>query len=358
MEQLRGDRDGGLDPLHGRQWDAVLDTSGYIPRIVRAGAELLAGSVAHYTFVSSISVFRDFATPDQDEDAPLGALADPTTETVDGATYGPLKVLCEQAVQSAFPARSLIVRPGLIVGPHDPTDRFTYWPWRLAGRPAGDSLPVPGDVLAPGDPAAAVQFVDARDLAGWMVRLIEARVGGVFNATGPESPQRVYTMGELLHTCRQVAASEASRSGELIWADEGFLLRAEVKPWTELPLWVPSSDPRMAHMQRVDCSRARAAGLTFRPVAEHGAGHPGLGPYPPRRVTPGGPGSPPGGRRRCSVSGGRSRPARPRERRRERPLARRRALRGLALPDHGRRRGRGRRPPGPPGRGWPRPLLD
>jgi 2'-hydroxyisoflavone reductase len=271
VEQLRGDRDGGLDPLHGRQWDAVLDTSGYLPRIVRAGAELLAGSVAHYTFVSSISVFRDFATPNQDEDAPLGALADPTTETVDGATYGPLKVLCEQAVQSAFPARSLIVRPGLIVGPHDPTDRFTYWPWRLAGRPAGDSLPVPGDVLAPGDPAAAVQFVDVRDLAGWMVRLIEARVSGVFNATGPEGPkrpERAYTMGELLHICRQVAESEASRSGELIWADEGFLLQAEVKPWTELPLWVPSSDPRMAHMQRVDCSRARAAGLTFRPVAE------------------------------------------------------------------------------------------
>ena len=179
---------GASTPSAGRQWDAVLDTSGYIPRIVRAGAELLAGSVAHYTFVSSISVFRDFATPDQDEDAPLGTLDDPATETVDGATYGPLKALCEQAVQSAFPARSLIVRPGLIVGPHDPTDRFTYWPWRLAARPAGDSLPEPDDVLAPGDPATPVQFVDVRDLAAWMVRLIEDRVGGVFNATGPAEP--------------------------------------------------------------------------------------------------------------------------------------------------------------------------
>ena len=135
VEQLRGDRDGGLDPLHGRQWDAVLDTSGYLPRIVRAGAELLAGSVAHYTFVSSISVFRDFATPNQDEDAPLGALADPTTETVDGATYGPLKVLCEQAVQSAFPARSLIVRPGLIVGPHDPRTASPTGPGASPGGP-------------------------------------------------------------------------------------------------------------------------------------------------------------------------------------------------------------------------------
>jgi 2'-hydroxyisoflavone reductase len=238
----------------------VVDTSGYVPRVVRAAAELLAESVGHYTFISSISVYRDFARPDQDEDAPVGTLEDPTVEEVSGEAYGPLKALCEQTVRERLPGRSLIVRPGLIVGPYDPTDRFTYWPWRLSRG---------GEVLAPGRPDLPVQFVDVRDLATWTVHLATAGTTGVFNATGPEgtSPDGRYTMGELLETCRGVGAPHAAPPARLTWVEEDFLLRAGVAPWTELPLWVPSGEARIANMQRVDCSRARAAGLTFLPVA-------------------------------------------------------------------------------------------
>jgi 2'-hydroxyisoflavone reductase len=265
LEQLHGDRDGGLDPLRGRTWDAAVDTSGYVPRVVRAGADFLAGAVGHYTFISSISVYRDFSRPDQDEGAPLGVLEDPTVEEVTGETYGPLKARCEQTVRERFPGRALIVRPGLIVGPHDPTDRFTYWPWRLSQG---------GEVLAPGRPDLPVQFVDVRDLAAWTVGLAEAGATGDFNATGPEGspPDWRYTMGDLLETCRAVGASpspgDRPAPARLTWVDEDFLLRAGVRPWTELPLWVPSGEARIANMQRVDCSRARAAGLTFRPVAQ------------------------------------------------------------------------------------------
>ena len=256
VEQLHGDRDGDLAALAGRTWDAVVDTSGYVPRIVRRGAAALAGAVGHYTFISTISVYRDFSRPAQDEAAPTGTLADPRVEEVGGETYGPLKALCEAAVQEAFPGRALIVRPGLIVGPYDPTDRFTYWPWRFARG---------GDVLAPGRPERPVQFVDARDLAAWTVRLAAAGTGGVFNATGPEGapPDGVYTAGELLDACRAAGDPGAT----IVWTDESFLVAQGVRPWTELPLWIPAGDARMANMLRVDCTAARAAGLTFRPVA-------------------------------------------------------------------------------------------
>jgi 2'-hydroxyisoflavone reductase len=249
-ERLRGDRDGGLDALRGRRWDAVVDTCGYVPRVVRDSATLLADTVGHYTFISSISVYSDFDRPHMDESGPLGTIADPTAETVDGETYGPLKVLCEQAADAAMPARVLTVRPGLIVGPHDPTDRFTYWPVRMAEG---------GEVLAPGRPEWAVQFIDVRDLAEWTLRLVEARSTGIYNATGPDY---ALGMGPFLEACIAAAASDA----RLTWVSEEYLLGAGVAPWSDLPLWVPEEGH--AGFSSVNCSKAIAAGLTFRPLAQ------------------------------------------------------------------------------------------
>lgn len=251
VEKLRGDRAGDLDALEGRRWDAVIDTSGYIPRVVRASAELLAGAVDHYTFISTLSVYSDVGTPGIDEHAKLGTLADETVEEVTGETYGSLKVLCERAVEQAFADRAFIPRPGLIVGPHDPTDRFTYWPHRVAGG---------GEVLAPDPPEATIQFIDVRDIAEWTIRMVEARQAGIYNATGPDY---VLTMGRLLEECRVVAGIDA----RFTWIDGRFLIEAGVMPWTDLPIWVgDGEDARGFHA--VDCSKAIAAGLAFRPLAE------------------------------------------------------------------------------------------
>ncbi|MBN1287914.1 MAG: epimerase [Anaerolineae bacterium] len=245
IEKLTGDRDGGLDVLRGRTWDAVIDTCGYVPRVVRASAELLADAVEHYTFVSTLSVYTDWTVPGIDESAELATMEDETVEEVTGETYGPLKVLCEQAVETAMPGRALVVRAGLIVGPNDVSDRFTYWPARVARG---------GEVLAPEGPDYRVQFIDARDLGAWMVRMTEARKAGAYNATGPDYE---LTLGEVLATCKDVAGSDAV----FTWADKDFLAEHEVQPWTELPLWIPGE------VQAVDCSKAIAAGLSFRPLA-------------------------------------------------------------------------------------------
>jgi 2'-hydroxyisoflavone reductase len=248
VETLVGDRNGDLDALSGREWDAVIDTCGYFPRVVRASAELLLGAVGHYLFLSSISVY-DFPLPPWfDESAPLTALV-PDADAVTGETYGGLKVGCEDVVREVFGEACANVRPGLIVGPHDPTGRFTYWPVRIARG---------GDVLAPGDPERTVQIVDVRDLGEWLVRVAELRISGDYNATGPE-PR--LTMGEMLETCRAVAGSR----GELVWASEEFLLEHGVGTWMELPLWVSGED---GSFLEVDVSRAVAAGLRFRPLAE------------------------------------------------------------------------------------------
>jgi len=222
-----------------------------VPRLVRASAELLAGAVEHYTFISSVSVYRDFRAPGFAESAPLAELDDPETEIVHEA-YGGLKALCERVVDDVFAGRGANIRAGLIVGPHDPTDRFTYWPRRIATG---------GRVLAPAPPGRPAQLIDARDLGEWVVRLAEGRVAGTFNATGPVP---AITFGDVLATCRQVSGSGA----ELVWVDEGFLLQHEVGAWMELPLWLPESDEDSRHMQTADVSRAVAAGLTFRPLAE------------------------------------------------------------------------------------------
>ncbi len=249
VEKLRGDRDGGLDALAGRRWDAVIDTCGYVPRLVRASAELLAGSVEHYTFISSISVYRDLDQAPVDESSPVGVLADESVEEITGETYGPLKALCEQAAEAAMPGRVLNVRPGLIVGPHDPTDRFTYWVWRAA---------LGGEVLAPGRPQRRIELIDARDLAGWILRSVAAGRTGVYNATGPAYE---LTMSDMLATCRQAIGSSA----RFTWVDEAFLLANGVAPWSELPLWLPEADNGV---MAVDCRQAMAAGLAFRPLAE------------------------------------------------------------------------------------------
>jgi 2'-hydroxyisoflavone reductase len=247
-EHLVGDRDGGLDGLRDRTWDGVVDTSGYVPRVVRQSAELLRDAVARYVFVSSISVYADFGEP-VSEETPVGELEDPQTEEV-MEHYGALKAACERVVEEVYRERGALVRAGLIVGPHDPTDRFTYWPRRLARG---------GEVLGPGDPDAPVQLVDARDLARWLVQLALKGPGGTFNATGPADP---LAFAELLERARTAIASNA----EIEWVDEQRLLDAGVQPWSELPLWLPGTE--YAGMCRADIGRAVEAGLTFRPLEE------------------------------------------------------------------------------------------
>ncbi len=212
-----------------------------------AGAELLADAVGHYVFVSSISVYASFAEV-VDEGSPLAQLSEPGSEDI-GQDYGALKALCEEAVESAFPGRSTAVRAGLIVGPHDPTGRFTYWPHRIARG---------GDVLVPGPAWRPVQLVDVRDLAAWIVRSAEERHAGPFNATGPT------TMGAVVDAAKRVTGS-TSRAVEV---DDAFLAGEEVGEWMELPLWVDTRKDEWRRFLEVDTSRAVAAGLTFRPLDE------------------------------------------------------------------------------------------
>ncbi len=249
VENLRGHRAGDLSALTGRKWNAVVDTCGYVPRIVRASAELLADAVDRYVFVSSISVYRDPLPPGADESAPVAVLEDGPVEEVTAETYGALKALCERVAEEAMPGRTISIRSGLIVGPHDTTGRFAYWPRRAVRG---------GDALAPGDPERPVQFVDARDLARWILVMAEQGDPGTYNAVGPE---RALTMGGLLEECADAAGSDV----RFTWVDDDFLEEQGVEPFTELPLWLPE---RHAGILAVDNSRAVAAGLEFRPVEE------------------------------------------------------------------------------------------
>ncbi|MBI5949558.1 MAG: epimerase [Chloroflexi bacterium] len=251
VEEVHGDRATDLGKLAGRSWDAVIDTSGYLPRVVRASARAMSGSTGHYTFISTVSVYRALREPGMDESAPLAALDDPTSEDVQ-ANYGPLKALCEAEVEAALPGRSLILRPGLIVGPWDPSDRFSYWPWRLARG---------GDGLAPGRPGRQVQVIDARDLAAWNLDLVERGATGTFNATGPA---RVLTMEAMLRGCAEGTGSGA----RFVWAGDEFLIKRKVAPWMGLPLWLPETDVDSRGLLAVSVDRALAAGLRFRPLGE------------------------------------------------------------------------------------------
>lgn len=252
VEQIHGDREHDLGLLAGRRWDAVIDTSGYLPRIVGASAELLAGAVDRYVFVSSISAYGTFPRAGLDEDAPLAPPAPPGAEDV-LRYYSEFKAACEGEVEGALPGRTLVVRPGLIVGPYDPTDRFTYWVRRLAEG---------GRVLAPDAPDQPVQLIDARDLAQWIVRMVEAGAAGVYNATGPAQP---LTFGSMLERIRTATGDRA----ELVRIEEDRLAEAGVKPWDDLPLWLDlPREPDFRGFLAVDIGRALAAGLSFRPLEE------------------------------------------------------------------------------------------
>lgn len=248
-ERRQGDRDGGLAALADGHWDVVLDTCGYVPRVVRESAALLKDRVGVYAFVSSISVYSDEATEPITEATPVGVLEDPTTEVVDGATYGPLKAACEAVVRDVYGDRALIIRPGLIVGPYDSSDRFTYWPWRLAKG---------GDVVVPDRPDQAVQIIDARDLAEWTLLALERRLTGTFHATGPSNP---YHLQEMLE---RIDIAVGGRS-EFVAVPLETLAEQEIRFWTELPLCLgDGSDATM----RCDVSKIVGAGMKFRSLEE------------------------------------------------------------------------------------------
>lgn len=251
VEKLRGDRAGDLSPLDGRRFDVVIDTSGYVPRVVRASASLLSPASELYVFVSSVSVYRDFSQPVHEESprAEIGEM--PTDELADDySNYGALKALCEREAMEAFAGRALNVRAGLIVGPHDPTGRFTYWPHRIARG---------GEVLAPAPAGRPAQFIDVRDLADWIVQAAEDRLSGPFNVTGRPLP-----LGEVLDACAGVAGDGAS----VTWVDETFLQAREVGQWMELPLWTALDEPGWERFQEVDTTKAKSVGLTIRPVRD------------------------------------------------------------------------------------------
>lgn len=248
VEHVRGDREGDLSGLAGRSWDAAVDTSGYLPRVVRASARRLAGQAGHYTFISSGAVY---AVPvDVDgfliEESPCWQVEPPGSEDL-ARNYGALKVLCERAAEEELPGRTLAVRPSLVAGPFDPTGRFTYWVRRFAGG---------GFVLAPGPPDRLVQLLDARDLAAWVVEMIELGQTGVYNAAAPPVPLEF-----VLESCR----AESGGGAQVVWVGEEFVLRHGLVPFSELPLWLPR---REAGLLRMDTARAAAAGLRIRPLAE------------------------------------------------------------------------------------------
>lgn len=250
VEKLIGDRDGDLNVLMGGRWDAVVDTSAYIPRVVSDSASLLSNLVDHYTFISTMSVYADLSKPGLNESSPVGVLADPENEELTGETYGPLKALCEQAAEKEMPDRALIIRPGLIVGPNDPTDRFSYWPNRISQG---------GEILAPAPAETPVQFIDVRDLAEWTLDMIAARRTGTFNVVGPV--QRL-SFGIMLDEIRKALDREV----DFTWANPDFLLENEVQPWMNLPLWLGPGE--YEGMLSASIERALEAGLSFRSLAE------------------------------------------------------------------------------------------
>lgn len=254
VEKLRGDRNGDLQSIAdaiagGRRWSAVIDTSGYVPRIVRDSATLVAPATDQYIFISSISVYTAPSKDGVREGDPVGTLEDPSVEKVSETTYGPLKAACEAAAEAAMPGRTTNVRPGLIVGPGDPTDRFTYWPVRGAR---------PGPMIAPGNPGDPVQIIDARDLAAWLLECVAAGHVGLYNAVGPAEP---LTIGDVVETSARLGGAGA----EPVWIDAAFLMEHEVMPWAHMPAWVPA-ESEDGGLAKVDASRAIAAGLMFRPL--------------------------------------------------------------------------------------------
>jgi 2'-hydroxyisoflavone reductase len=248
VEKLLGDRDGKLDSLKGRKWDAVLDTSGYVPRHVRLSAELLAPNVQQYLFISTIGLYADF-TKANDESSPVAKVDDEQREDWENA-YGPLKALCEKTVEAAMPGRTTIVRPGLIVGPEDSTDRFTYWPARAARG---------GEMIAPGTPDAPYQIIDARDLAAFCLDAIENRTLGTFNVT---SPSDKFTIGDVVDesVATAVALAKPNPAPRPTWVATEFLTAQKVAAFTDMPGWMPK-DGEMGGLYRTSVERAIKAGM-------------------------------------------------------------------------------------------------
>jgi 2'-hydroxyisoflavone reductase len=255
VEQLIGDRNGQLDALRDRQWDVAIDNPTTLPAWVRDAARILKGNVERYVFISTISVYAD-TSQGVDETSPPAKYdgADPYKETIEAVkasgykTYGPLKALSEKEAEKWFPGRTLIIRPGLIVGPRDETDRFTYWPVRIDRG---------GEVLAPGNPSDPVQFIDARDLAEWTIRMAENRETGTYNATGPAKPLGI---GQMLDGIKDALHSSA----EFTWLPAEFLKLQKVEAWSDMPVWAGDE----LGLARTKIDRALAKGLTFRPLAE------------------------------------------------------------------------------------------
>jgi nucleoside-diphosphate-sugar epimerase len=255
VEQLIGDRNGKLDALKGRQWDVVIDNPTTLPAWVRDAAQILKGNVERYVFISTISVYGEPKTG-PDETAPTEKYegADPYKETLEAMkaggykTYGPLKALSEREAEKWFPGKTLIIRPGLIGGPRDETDRFTYWPVRIDRG---------GEVIAPGSPDGSVQFIDARDLAEWTIRMVENRETGIYNATGPAKPLGI---GGMLDEIRVALKSNAT----FTWVTEDFLTRQKVQPWSDMPVWTGKE----SGLAQAKIDRALSKGLTFRTLAE------------------------------------------------------------------------------------------
>src|SRR5437867_3588423 len=253
VEQLIGDRNGQLEALKNRQWDVAIDNPTTLPGWVRDAAQILKGNVERYVFISTISVYADTGQG-VDETAPLAKYdgADPYEETIEAVkasgykTYGPLKALSEREVEKWFPGKALIIRPGLIVGPGDPSDRFTYWPVRIDRG---------GEVLAPGKSSDPVQFIDARDLAEWTIRMAENRETGIYNATGPA---KTLGVGGMLDGIKAALQSDA----KFTWVSEEFLTEQKVQPWSDMPVWTGKDDS----VARTNISRALSKGLTFRPL--------------------------------------------------------------------------------------------
>src|SRR6266516_2742229 len=255
VEQLVGDRNGNLDALKNRRWDVVIDNPTMLPAWVRDVAQVLKGNVDRYIFISTISVYGD-SKQGPDESAPTEKYegADPYKETIEAVrasgfkTYGPLKVLSEREAEKWFPGKTLIIRPGLIVGPRDESDRFTYWPVRIDHG---------GEILAPGSPSDPVQFIDARDLAEWTIRMAENGETGIYNATGPAKPLGV---GGMLDGIKAALKSNA----RFTWVTEDFLAQQKVQPWSDMPVWTG----RESGLARAKIDRAMSKGLTIRPLAE------------------------------------------------------------------------------------------
>jgi len=262
VERLKGDRNDDITSLEkavadGRRWDVVIDNTASLPRWVSESAGLLADAADLYLYTSSISAYADSSVPGADETAAVGQISAEdealvkTTKDITGLNYGPLKARCEEEARAAFPDKAVVVRPGLIVGPGDYSDRFSYWPIRIFSG---------GEVMAPGNPDDPVQFIDCRDLGEWYIRLVEAKAVGTYNGVGPRSPMNIAGM---LYGIRAAVDNEIS----FTWVDAGFLEKHEVQPWMEMTVWVPPVG-EYAGFSSSSIQRALDAGLSFRPLAD------------------------------------------------------------------------------------------